>query len=103
MIIFFKNILGTFLVAKSENIAAFVAEDENYSDYGAVNICMIMTTGKKEIINAFFYKNPSDNYCDTRIEAGKYLDRISNLLIENAGYAEVYSNNRIILSDGREL
>lgn len=103
MVIYFKDMLGTFLAVKSKDISAFEADVKDYDYSKTINICMIMASGQKEIVNTFFISDPFGGWCNTRAEASKYIDRISNLLTENAEYAEVYTKGEIILSDGREL
>ena len=103
MIIRFKNYLGTYLAVKSENVYAFKSKDKDYDESGAIEIYAVTSFGE-EIINAFFYcKNAVNGYNAAYTNASAYLDRISNLLTENAEYADVYSGGEIILSDGREL
>ena len=105
MLIYFKNCHGTYLTVKSENIAAFNSENKEYNGSGAIDIYAVTSFGK-EIINAFFYrKGVIEEYKKACADAGKYIERISNLLIENACFAEVFLDleNTIILSDGRSF
>lgn len=106
MLIYFKNCHGTYLTVKSENIAAFKSENEEYNSSGAIDIYAVTSYGK-EIINAFFYRKGVTEECKKAwTDAGKYIERISNLLlIENACFAEVFLDpeNTIILSDGRSF
>lgn len=103
MIIRFKDYYGTYLAVKSENVYAFKAKGKKYDESGAIEIYAETSFGE-EIINAFFYcKNAVNGYNAVYADANAYLNRISELLDENAKYADVYSSGEIILSDGREL
>lgn len=102
MLIYFKGHYGTYLTVRSENIIAFGTRCDN--ELGYVNVLATLSSGDIKCVASFFFdlKSPEDKK-ETRLFAGKHVDRLSKLLTVSAEFAVVDPDGSIMLSDGRSF